>query len=51
MKQRDMVPSKQFDTHLLSRYFSCSFFRRVRAMTLRTRTVVRCSIYTIAIGY
>lgn len=51
MKQRDMVPSKQFDTHLLSRYFSCSFFNRIRAMSLRIRREVRCNIYTITIRY
>lgn len=50
MKQRDMVPSKQFDTHLLSRYLSCSFFNRTRAMSWRTKTV-RCNIYTITIRY
>lgn len=44
MKQRDMVPSKQFDTHLLSRYFSCSFFSRIRAMSLMTRRA-RGNIY------
>ena len=40
-----MVPSKQFDTHLLSRYLSCSFFSRTRAMSLRTKMVVMVSIY------
>ena len=39
MKQRDTVPSKQFDTRLLSRYLSCSFFRRIRAMSLMTKRV------------
>lgn len=50
MKHRDMVPSKQFDTHLLSRYLSWSFFRRIRAMSLRIIRA-RGNIYTITIRY